>query len=149
MERELIGQVPSLGDLYGVDLADQVGDRSVGRGELLAETLLTANPLDRAAVTLRGDQFPGVVRDGVVGVVQDLRASDYRQLFIKQLDEAAHEPGLALAALAEENDVVARDEGVLEGGQDRAVVAHQAPDDGLASRNAPSSIRSHLLFNRA
>jgi hypothetical protein len=78
VERELVGQVPPLGDLHGVDFADQVGDRGVGGGKLLAETLLTANPFDRAAVALGGDQFSAVARHRVVGVVQDLRAGDYR-----------------------------------------------------------------------
>ena len=35
VEGQLVGQVAALGDLDRVDLADEVGDRDVGRGELL------------------------------------------------------------------------------------------------------------------
>jgi hypothetical protein len=111
--------------------------------------LLAADPFNRAAVTLRGDQFAGVTRDRVVGVVQDLRAGDYRQLFVEQIDEAAHEPRLGLAPFAEENDVVPGDKGVLESRQHGAFVTYKALYDGLACRDAPSGVGSNLLFNRS
>ena len=48
VDGELVGEVAALGDLDRVDLADEVGDRRVGRGELLAEAALAVHPLDRA-----------------------------------------------------------------------------------------------------
>ena len=44
VERELVGEVAALGDLDRVDLADQVGDRRVGGGELLAEATRRGGP---------------------------------------------------------------------------------------------------------
>ena len=40
VQRELVGEVAALGHLDRVDLADEVGDRRVGRGQLLAEARL-------------------------------------------------------------------------------------------------------------
>ena len=58
VERELVGQVAALGHLDRVDLADQVGDRRVGRGELLAVATATVDPLDRGVLAVLGDQLP-------------------------------------------------------------------------------------------
>ena len=44
VDRELVGEVAALGDLDRVDLADEVGDRRVGRGELLAEPPVAGAP---------------------------------------------------------------------------------------------------------
>ena len=49
VERELVGEVSALGDLDRVDLADQVGDRGVGRGELLAEPFARGAPSGSAS----------------------------------------------------------------------------------------------------
>ena len=38
VQRELVAEVATLGDLDGVDFADQVGDRRVGGGQLLADS---------------------------------------------------------------------------------------------------------------
>ena len=74
VDGELVGEVAALGDLDRVDLADQVGDRRVGRGELLAEAAVAVHPLDRRLVAALGDEHARVLRDRVVGVVVDLAA---------------------------------------------------------------------------
>ena len=56
VQRELVGEVAALGDLDRVDLADEVGDRGVGRGQLLAEAAVAVHPLDRRVVAVLGDQ---------------------------------------------------------------------------------------------
>ena len=50
VQGQLVGQVAALGDLDRVDLADQVGDRRVGGGQLLAEALAAVDPVDRRVV---------------------------------------------------------------------------------------------------
>jgi len=42
----------ALGDPDGIDLADQVGDRGVGGGELLAVALVARDPADRDPVAV-------------------------------------------------------------------------------------------------
>ena len=56
VDGELVGEVAALGDLDRVDLADEVGDRRVGGGELLAVTTVAVHPLDRRVVAALGDQ---------------------------------------------------------------------------------------------
>jgi hypothetical protein len=46
VEGELVGQVAALGDLDGVDLADEIGDGGVGGGQLLAVALVAMDPVD-------------------------------------------------------------------------------------------------------
>ena len=72
VQRELVGQVAALGDLDRVDLADEVGDRRVGGGQLLAEAVVAVHPVDRRVVALLGDEVAGVARHRVVRVVVDL-----------------------------------------------------------------------------
>ena len=62
VERELVGEVAALGDLDRVDLADQVGDRRVGRGQLLAVAVVAVDPVDPRVVAELGDQVAGVAR---------------------------------------------------------------------------------------
>ena len=53
VDRQLVREVAALGDLDRVDLADEVGDRDVGRGELLAVAALAVHPLDLGVVACR------------------------------------------------------------------------------------------------
>ena len=54
MDRLLVGEIAPFGDLDRIDLADQVGDRDVRRGELLAVAVVAADPGDRQRVALLG-----------------------------------------------------------------------------------------------
>ena len=140
MERQLVREVAPLGHLDRVDFADEVGDRGVRRGQLLPEALVAAHPLDRAFVALGGHELAAVAGDRVVGVVEHFRAGDDGEPFVQQVGQAPHDPGLGLAPFTEENDVVPRQQGVLQGRQDRAVIADQASDTGR-----PAAMRAATL----
>ena len=47
VEGQLVGEVAALGDLDRVDLADEVGDRDVGRRQLLGVAPVARQPVDR------------------------------------------------------------------------------------------------------
>ena len=132
VQRELVGEVAALGDLDRVDLADQVGDRRVGRGQLLAEAVVAVDPVDRRVVAVLGDEVAGVLDDRVVRVVVDLAAGDDRHPLVEQAGERADDAGLRLAALAEEDHVVAGEQGVLELRHDGVLVAEHALEQRLA-----------------
>ena len=59
VERQLVAQVAALGDADRVDLADQVGDRDVGRRELLGVAPVARQPVDRRLVAVLVDDRPG------------------------------------------------------------------------------------------
>ena len=68
VDRQLVGEVAAFGDLDRVDLADEVGDRRVGRRELLAEAAVAVHPLDRRLVAALGDEHDGrATRSGGTG----------------------------------------------------------------------------------
>ena len=148
VDRQLVGEVATLGHLDRVDLADEVGDRRVGRRELLAEATLAVHPLDRCLVAALGDEHAGVVRDGRVRVVVDLAARDDRHPLVEQVDDRTDHAGLRLAALAEEDDVVRGEQRVLELRQHGVLVADDAVDDGFACRDAGDRVLPHLLLDR-
>ena len=142
-------EVAALGDLDRVDLADEVGDRRVGGGELLAEATVAVHPLDRGLVAALGEQHAGVLRDRVVRVVVDLAAGDDRHPLVEQRGERADHAGLRLTTLAEEDHVVAGDERVLELGQDGVLVADDAFDERTSLGDARQRVGPHLLLDRA
>ena len=63
VQRQLVGEVAALGDLDRVDLADEVGDRRVGGGQLLAVAIVAVHPVDRGVVAVLGDEIAGVAAD--------------------------------------------------------------------------------------
>jgi len=56
VQGQLVGEIAPFGHLDRVDLADQIGDRGVGRGQLLAVALGAVEPLDGGLVTLVSDR---------------------------------------------------------------------------------------------
>ena len=114
------------GDLDGVDVADEVGHGGVGGGELLGVALVAAPPRHRQVVAQLGGAPPGGRGDRGVGVLAELGARDDRGPLVEQADERAQQPGLALAALAEQHDVVAREQGPLQLGEHGALEADDA-----------------------
>ena len=147
VDGELVGQVAALGDLDGVDLADQVGDRRVGRGQLLAEAPLPVDPLDRRLVGPFGDQHRARGARSVVRVVVDLAARHDRHPLVEQRGERADHARLRLAALAEEDHVVAGDERVLELREDRLLVADDAFDELASLGDAYQRVLAHLFLD--
>ncbi len=114
VQRELVGQVATLGHLDRVDLADQVGDRGVGGGQLLAVAPAAVHPLDRRVVPVLGDEVAGVPGHRGVRVVVDLGPGHDRHPLVEQLGEGADHAGLRLAPLPQEDHVVPGEQGVLE-----------------------------------
>ena len=109
-----VTEVAALRDLHRVDVADQVGHGGVRRGELLGVPLVAVAPLDRQLVAVLLRAAPRLGRDRIVGVLAELGAGDHRRPLVEQADQRAEQPGLALAALAEEDDVVSGDQRALE-----------------------------------
>ncbi len=149
MDGELVRQVAALGHLDGVDLADEVGDRRVGRRQLLAEAAVAVHPFDRGLVAALGDEHAGVLRHRVVRVVVDLAAGDDRHPLVEQLGERADHARLRLAALAEEDHVVTGDERVLELREHGLLVADDAVDELLALGDARDRVGAHLFLHGA
>ena len=130
MDDLLVGErLLQRGGLHGVDVADQVGDRDVGRRELLPVARVAREPLDGEVVArARGHPAP-VRRERREGGLVQLRAGDDRQLLVEEVHEGAEDPRLRLPAQAEQDHVVPREQRVDEGRDDGPLVAEDAGED--------------------
>ena len=148
VDGELIGEVAALGHLDGIDLADEVGDGSVGRGQLLPVALAAMHPGQRGVVALCGDQVFGVLGHRVVGIVVHLGAGHDGEPLVEQVEHQADHPGLGLASLAQEDDVVAGQQGGLHLGNDGVFVAPNAGEQVFAGSYAANGVLPDLVFDR-
>ena len=89
-------------------------------------------------------------RDGdrVVGVLAELGAGDHRRPLVEQADQRAQQPGLALAALAEQHDVVAGEQRALDLRDDGLGEAVQARPRVLAGAQLGEQVVAQLLAER-
>src|SRR5260370_29638646 len=147
VDGQLVREVATLRDLDGVHLADEVGDRDVGRGQLLAVAAVAVDPLHLDAVAILGDQVETPPADRRVRVVVDLASGDAGHVRVEQGDERTHDAALRLAALAEQDDVVTRDHGVGQLRQHRVVVTHDPVEQRLAAAKAGQEITAHFLLD--
>ena len=106
------------------------------------------HPFDRRVVAVLADEIARVLRHRLVGVVVDLRTRDHRQPLVEQRDERADHAGLRLAALAEEDDVVAGEQRILELRQHGVLVAEHAGEQRLAVLDLRDGVAPDLLLDR-
>jgi len=109
-----VTQTPPLGHLDGVDVTDEVGDAGVGRRQLLEVALAAVLPGDRQVVAGIRGPADRLGRDRRVRVLAQLRARDDGRPLVQQTDQTAQQTGLALAAFAEQHDVVTGDQRALQ-----------------------------------
>ena len=150
MHRELVRQeMPAARRLDRIDVADDVGDGDVRGRELLDEPDFARQPGDRRRVAALGDQLTSVFGDRIEGIVVDLAARDDRNLLVEQRDELAQDTTLRLAAQAEQNEVVAREDRVDELRQDGFLVPHDAREQRGAVLEQTDQVLAHFIFDRA
>ena len=134
MHGELVGKIGAgARGLDGIEIADQVGDRDIGRGELFDVALVARHPRDGRSVAALGDQVARVLRDGPVGIVANLRSGNIGRNGIEQFGQCAQDAALGLAAQAEQDEVLAREDGVDDLRHDGVVKADDAGEDRVAN----------------
>ena len=114
VDRLGVAERAALGHLDRIDVADQVGDRRVGGGELLGVPLAAVAPHDGQVVAQLAGTADGCRRDGMERMLAEFRPLDDRRPFVQQPVQAAQQARLALAAFAEQHDVVAREDRAFE-----------------------------------
>ena len=136
VDGELVREIAAFGDPDGVDFADEIGDRGVRGGELLAVALAAVHPRHRQVLARFGQQVLGEPGDRMEGVVVDLRVGDDREPLVEQADHGADDPGLGLAALSQQDDVVSGQNRVLHLRQDGVLEPEDAGHQGLPGGDA-------------
>ena len=80
-------------------------------------------------VALRGQSCPAGGADRVQGVVVDLAAGHHRDVIVEERHQCAQQAGFGLPAQTEQDEVMARQQGVDELRNDRVVVADDAGEE--------------------
>ena len=114
VDRQLVGEVAALGHPDRVDVADQVGDARVGRGELLRVAVLPLDPPERDGVTVLGHPSAARGADRAVRVVVHLAPGDRGRLLVQEVDELTDQTRLGLPPLAEDDEVVTGEDPAFE-----------------------------------
>ena len=133
--------------LDGIDVADQVGDGDVGRGQLFHVALFRREVRDGRVVAELRNLFPAAAADGRVGIVVNLATRDVRHLRIEQRRQGAQDAALGLAAQSQQNEIVARKNGVDDLRHDRVVVADDAGENRAALTEFHDQVVAHLVFH--
>jgi len=142
-----VAERTAFGHLDRVDVADQVADAGVGRGELLAVTVVLAAPCHRQVVAELGGQPPAAGARRAVRVVVDLASGDGRRPLVEQPYQGPDQPRLSLAAFAEQDDVVPGHERPLDVRQHGLVESDDARKPVLPGPHSREQVLSYLLLD--
>ena len=148
VDGRLVRQVAALGDLDRVDLADQVGDGDVRRGQLLAVAAVARQPVDRRGVALGGDDL--LARVGLTGASGSSLSSPPATTGTRSSSSPTSSRArrvLAWPRSPRKHDVLAGEDGVLDGRDDGVVVADDAREDRLVRREPAQQVGAQLLLD--
>ena len=150
VHRQLVGEIQArLRGLDRIDVADHVGDGDVGRRQLLDVARVARQPRDRHAVAFLRHARAARRAERLQRVVVNLAAGHDRDPFVEQIGQAAQDPALGLSAKAEQDEVVARQDGVDELRDDGFVEPDDAGEQRLAGLQLPHEIVANFLLDRA
>ena len=144
-----VAERASLRHLDRVDVADQVADARVGGGELLAVPVAGVPPGDRRLVAFGRKPRAARAADRIERVVVDLAARHGRDVLVEQRDERAQQARLRLAAQAEQDEVVLRQQRVDELRHDGVVVADDPGEERFAGAELGDQVLAHFLVHVA
>ena len=85
MNREFIGKLkPTLGRLDGIDIANHIGNRDIGGGELLHKPGVAMHKGDGCLILLFGQLQVTRPADRLVGIVVDFAPFNHRDPFVQK-----------------------------------------------------------------
>ena len=148
MDSQLIRQVPALRDFDGVDLADEIGHRNIGRRQLLPKTVVSMEPRDGGLVAQILYPIVPDFGHGREGIVVHLGPFDDGNVLVQEIRHRSDQPRLGLAALPQEDQVVAREDRVLQLRDDRLFIANDPGEQLLPFPDFPDEILPQLVFDR-
>jgi hypothetical protein len=111
--------------------------------------VMSGNPHHLGAIALLGQAHAAGRADGRQRIVVDVTAGQRGHRLVEQPDEQPGDARLGLAALAEEDDVLAAEDGVLDLRDDGVFVAHDAGQERSALAQARHEIVAQFLLHRA
>jgi len=149
--------------LDGVDVAYQVGDSDVRRGQLLHVPVVAGEVCDGSRVALLGDQLATALAQRPIRIVPDFAAGNVGHAFVEQRGERAQDAALGLAAQPQQDEVLLRQHSIDDLRNHRVLVADDAgkerrvglpprgqrPVRGGPAAQTRDQVRAHLVFDGA
>jgi hypothetical protein len=130
-----------------VNIADQVGDRHVRRGELFDIAGVTREPGDGQVVALVGEARATGAAQGVDRIVVQFTSGHHGDFRIEQCRQCAQQARFGLTAQAEQDEVVFRKQGVDDLRNHRVVVADDAGEERAAGAQRVDEVASDLVLD--
>jgi hypothetical protein len=149
VHRLLVGEGSPLGDLDRIDVADQIGDRDVGRGELFHITIVAVHPVDGRRIAALGDERARARRHRRRRVVVQLASGHHGHPLVEEPRELTDHARLRLPPLSEEDEIVATEQCILYGRHDGVVVAHHSVEDAHSRGETREQVHADLLAHFA
>ena len=150
VHRQLVGELQAgARGLDRIEVADKVGDRDVGRRQLLDVARVAVQPADGQVVAGLAD--PRAARRAERGerVVVDLAPGHDWNGVVEQADERAQDPALRLTTQAEQDEVVARQNRVDDLRDDRVVEADDSRKERRPRLEPRDQVASDLVLDAA
>ena len=148
VDRQFVGQVAPLGDLDRIHLADQVGNRDVGRRELFAVAFVAVHPADRRRVAFGGNELFAWRRNRRKRILGNFDAVEHRRPLVEQRHQRTEDPRLRLPAFAEQDQILTGEQRVLQLRQHRVVVADDARKQRFAGTQLFDQVFSQFGLDR-
>ncbi len=145
--RQFVREVAPLGHLDRVHFADQIGDGDVRRRQLLTVARVARNPMDWRVVALLGHAGWQALQMGSNGSSLISQPTMAGIFLVEQVHQAARDACLGLAALAEQDDILPGEDGVLNLRDDGLLIADDAGEYLFASAHLPHQVLAHLVLD--
>ncbi len=147
VDRHFAGElVPAARGLDGIDVADHVGDGDVGRCQFFHVAMVAVEPSDGRLVALLGDQVAAAAANGMKRIVANFAAGDVRQALVEQPGEHADDASFGLPAQSQQDEIVARQNGVDDLRNHGIFVADHAGEKLVAALQLADQILAQLAF---
>ena len=130
---QLVGEISAFCYLDGVYFADEVCHSNIWGCQLLGIAHVPWKPIYLRSVPSLGGPLAAGLAQRVVRVIVYLASLDYRDLLVHECCQAADHTAFRLSALPEEDIVLARQDCVLDLGDDRVVEADNAGEKGFTA----------------
>src|SRR5437867_6360352 len=139
--------VSAFGGLDGIDIANDVRDRHIGRREFLNIPLFPAAISDGRAVAHLFDQVAALTANGREWIIVDLTSGDDRDGIVQKLDQTAQNAALRLTSQSKQDHVMPGEDGVYNLRNDAVVVADDAREDRGLRAQLAYQVGPHFLFD--
>src|SRR5438105_8960344 len=110
MNCQLIAEeVSALRGFDRIDVANDISNRHIRRGQLFDKARIAIDPGDWRRVLMQLDRLSPMRADRMKRIVVDFRAGNDWNLLVEQIGELANDAALRLAAQPQQNQIVSRE----------------------------------------